>query len=59
MKQNEELKQPFFAKLLESQNVIPKQGGSDTYPTFTYLIIDGYHTLKYPSDNDEEGPISI
>jgi len=55
MKQNEELKQPFFAKLLESQNVIPKEGGKESYPSFTILITDTYHTMKYPSDDDEEG----
>lgn len=60
MKQNEQLKQPFFAKFLESQN---SEGGEAQQhhqawppiiiPPMTSPIKDVEHTLKYPSDGDE------
>jgi hypothetical protein len=55
MKPNEQLKQPFFAKLLEAQNVIPSSESKDQTPSFTVVALDGYQTMKYPSDNDEDG----
>jgi hypothetical protein len=57
MEQNK--KQPFFAALLESQAKIPAPGeqyfpipwpGPGTRPG------GDYETMKYPSDDDEEGP---
>lgn len=54
MKQNE-LKQPFFAALLESQGRTP---GNQLWPwphPTTLPAKDNLETHKYPSDNDEEG----
>ena len=48
MKKIKKEKKPFFSKFLEAQKLEePKnlKGGR------------GYVTMKYPSDNDEEGPI--
>lgn len=50
MKSAKSEKRPFFAKLLESQklaNTNELKGGGDRYVTH-----------KYPSDNDEGGPVS-
>ena len=55
MKQIDQMKKPFFVQLLEKQSVIPTEENKELYPSFTYLIIDGYQTMKYPSDDDEDG----
>lgn len=54
MKQNDELKQPFFAKFLESHSAA-KVGATENsrYPSFTFKFVDDIVTHKYPSDNDE------
>ena len=44
-----ELKQPFFAQFLESQKAEDKQ--HQTTP-----LKDQAHTLKYPSDGDDNPP---
>ena len=60
MKQNDQVKQPFFAQFLESDK--PQEEKSDTqtqqlFPPFTRLWTDdhGDQTHKYPSDSDEGG----
>jgi hypothetical protein len=55
MKQND-LKQPFFAALLESQRRTPAPDGQ-LWPWPTTSPLKDHHdqTHKYPSDNDEEG----
>jgi hypothetical protein len=51
MKQDE-LKQPFFAKLLESQRIEDDKQG--IWPILTLKLRDDIEqTQKYPSDNDE------
>ena len=49
MNQNE-LKQPFFAQFLESQKA------SDKQQHVTTVLKDTAHTLKYPSDGDDNPP---
>jgi hypothetical protein len=49
MKHEDALKQPFFAKMLELQK--PQEG---FLPTPTSPIKDNAHTLKYPSDGDDD-----
>ena len=52
MKQNEQIKQPFFVKFLESQRVnVSAEQNSITKPW-----LDIYETQKYPSDSDEGDP---
>jgi hypothetical protein len=60
MKQNEQLKQPFFAKFLESQNGEGVEASQQYHaawppiiPPITSPLKDVEHTLKYPSDGDE------
>jgi len=50
MKQNEQIKQPFFVKFLESQRRATQDQNGVTKP-----IWDWYETHKYPSDSDEGG----
>jgi hypothetical protein len=50
MKQDS-LKQPFFAKLLESQKAPEEKEGF--WPIITKPVLDMEQTQKYPSDNDE------
>jgi hypothetical protein len=45
-----ELKQPFFAQFLESQKAEDKQAH------LTTISKDTAHTLKYPSDGDDNPP---
>ena len=54
MKEQKELKQPFFAKLLEAQRV-KKEGEmfAESELTITWKLFDGNQTAKYPSDGDE------
>jgi hypothetical protein len=40
-------RKPFFARFLENQEMEQANGGRPPY-----------QTLKYPSDNDEGGPVS-
>lgn len=48
----EELKQPFFVKLLEAQRVVADEAG--IWPPLTVKGRDDLEqTQKYPSDNDE------
>ena len=49
MNQNE-LKQPFFAQFLQSQKSDDKQ------QHLTSTLKDVAHTLKYPSDGDDNPP---
>jgi hypothetical protein len=59
MKQNEQLKKPFFAKFLESQSA--GEANANQHHAFwppivvppTSPIKDVEHTMKYPSDGDE------
>jgi hypothetical protein len=51
MNQNE-LKQPFFAQFLQSQKNEDKQQNGTT------PLKDTQHTLKYPSDGDEDPTVS-
>lgn len=52
MKNNKDLKKPFFAKFLENQlsneEETKIQGGETTKPA-----LDTLHTLKYPSDSED------
>ena len=57
MTQNEKFQKPFFAKFLESQQ--PAKETTDAqqaqpWPIITIPIGDMDHTMKYPSDNDED-----
>jgi hypothetical protein len=59
MKQNEQLKQPFFAQFLESQKT--KASGStenheEGWPGVTFPVKDYDQTHKYPSDGDDDYP---
>jgi hypothetical protein len=60
MKQNDALKQPFFAKLLESQESTPSPDNTQAFfpfpPITGKLPDDGYQTMKYPSDGDDDYP---
>jgi hypothetical protein len=48
----DDLKQPFFVKLLESNK--QKEDKDNLYPIFTLKYKDDIEqTQKYPSDNDE------
>ena len=53
MKKQNETRQPFFSRFLESQELSRVQGGKPIetlkYPSDT----DEHQTLKYPSDTDE------
>ena len=57
MNQNEQLQRPFFARFLEAQKTAKettnenKQGEQNS---ITFPIFDTEHTLKYPSDSDED-----
>jgi hypothetical protein len=56
MKQQDALKQPFFAQFLEAQKrtqeaAVENFTGKDLDITKPFLDIE--HTLKYPSDGDE------
>jgi hypothetical protein len=54
MKQNDQLKQPFFARFLESQSAAKTNATENgRYPSFTFKMLDDIVTHKYPSDNDE------
>jgi len=57
MKQNEQLQKPFFAKFLESQQAAKKartENQQGEQNTVTKPILDLEHTLKFPSDSDED-----
>jgi len=57
MNQNEPLKQPFFARFLESQNKQEKGNGQNAFgiwPITDKLRDHPDETLKYPSDSDED-----
>jgi hypothetical protein len=55
MKQQDALKQPFFAHLLEAQKPMPAQENQND-PGITKKFFDDFdQTHKYPSDSDEEG----
>lgn len=55
MKQNDQLKQPFFVKFLESQSAAKSQPGQHAaWPPFTLKIADDFEqTQRYPSDRDD------
>ena len=55
MKQNEQLKQPFFARFLESQSAAKANPNDNGFiPPFTMKFLDDFDvTHRYPSDNDE------
>jgi hypothetical protein len=55
MKQNDQLKQPFFARFLESQSAAKSQPGQQgLWPPFTLKFADDFEqTHRYPSDNDD------
>jgi hypothetical protein len=49
----QESRKPFFARLLETQELEQAAGGS-IFVTLKYPSdSDEFHTLKYPSDKDE------
>jgi hypothetical protein len=57
MNQHEQLQKPFFAQFLESQKTAKEnnqenQRGENN--SVTKPILDLEHTLKYPSDGDED-----
>ena len=52
MKQNEQIKQPFFVKFLESQRI----NGTQDQNSITKPWLDIHETQKYPSDGDEGDP---
>jgi hypothetical protein len=54
MKQNDQLKQPFFAQFLESQSAAKsKPGKNGLFPVFTFKLLDDDVTHRYPSDTDD------
>lgn len=58
MKQNER-KSPFFAQFLESQQTKVQQAGEANllvWPPISIPLIDHDHTMKYPSDGDDDLP---
>jgi hypothetical protein len=63
MKNKNSKKKPFFASFLEKQLKEPqkvKGGGEITIPerdTVTKPTLDIMHTMKYPSDGDDEVPM--
>jgi hypothetical protein len=58
MHQNEQFSKPFFAKFLESQQAAKETTADNQraqpWPIITIPIGDMDHTMKYPSDNDED-----
>lgn len=56
MKQNDQLKQPFFAKFLESQSAAKSTPGQEGLrPPFTLKFADDFDvTHRYPSDDDQD-----
>ena len=61
MNQNETLKRPFFAQFLESQRVAKSQPNQQAiWPPLTLKIFDDLeHTLRYPSDNDDNPSVWV
>ncbi|WP_257454698.1 microviridin/marinostatin family tricyclic proteinase inhibitor [Archangium lipolyticum] len=56
MKKTLENKKPFFARLLEEQELEQVAGGATKkYPSDS----DEDQTMKYPSDGDEESPSTL
>lgn len=57
MKQNEQPKQPFFARFLDSQNrqTTNEEGLNSSLITGKFLDTD--RTLKYPSDDDDDDTV--
>ena len=53
MKKHEEVKQPFFANLLEAQK---KEDHNQVYFGITKSWLDEAQTQKWPSDGDDEIP---
>lgn len=50
---------PFFARFLEKQELSRARGGRPPFHTLKYPSDDDEDvTLKYPSDDDEEGETS-
>jgi hypothetical protein len=57
MKKQNETRQPFFSRFLESQELSRVQGGGD-YQTLKYPSdTDEEQTMKYPSDSDEASDV--
>lgn len=58
MKQNEKLAQPFFARFLESQKAMQSNNteNHEGIASVTIPFLEGDHTMKYPSDGDDELP---
>jgi hypothetical protein len=59
MKQNEKLAQPFFAKFLESQKAMQNntsENHAEAIAGVTIPFLEGDHTMKYPSDGDDDLP---
>ena len=59
MKQNDQVKKPFFAKFLENQqgegDASQQKQGLWPWPPITSKGKDDFdQTMKYPSDNDED-----
>jgi hypothetical protein len=57
MTQNEQLQKPFFAKFLESQQTAKQtrtENQQGEQNTVSLPIFDLDHTLKFPSDGDED-----
>ncbi|THF52747.1 microviridin/marinostatin family tricyclic proteinase inhibitor [Flavobacterium supellecticarium] len=55
MKNNKDLKKPFFANFLENQMSNEEKSSVQGGDIITLKTSDMYTTLKYPSDN-EDGP---
>lgn len=59
MKQNEQLQKPFFAQFLEAQKA-KKTNTTENFAegisSITIPFLEGDHTMKYPSDGDDELP---
>lgn len=59
MKKKQEVHKPFFVRFLEGQEIARVQGGGPPLHTLKYPSDnDEEVTLKYPSD-DDEGPIYV
>ncbi|UUC44333.1 microviridin/marinostatin family tricyclic proteinase inhibitor [Flavobacterium cerinum] len=61
MKNNKDLKKPFFANFLENQLSNEEKNTVQGGDIITLKTEDMLHTLKYPSDNEDGpgGPITL
>ncbi|MBN9286154.1 MULTISPECIES: microviridin/marinostatin family tricyclic proteinase inhibitor [Flavobacterium] len=60
MKNNKDLKKPFFANFLENQLTNEEKNSVQGGDIITLKATDTLQTLKYPSDNEDgPGPVTV